>query len=397
MPNNVDRRLWMYSIGDVGLEIEFTNINRNLGSFVNEMNMAGLQVVHDASNETPRLCIQNLSVRVQPGTEDFNLLAGKLRLNHSVVGGELVSGIYFIDDDSWKRKIHTVTGTLSKYGETEICTRDSLHVHVNIGNAVDHRVLIRLLNMAMAYEYILYKLGGMGCINRGAENSFIYQRPYTPKGPPVVKNRYNYPIFYVEDLLNTKNKVEFFDTYGDSGRQADNNNRYVTQRYMGINFYSVLVHGSLEFRHANKTLNPEWIIAWSEFCSAFVKKAFFQSPDETEFIMRPLTIGGISDNDFIDVINSFAFLSKESSQSLIEIWKRSEEIHYEDAWTYSHLKNPTFYENRDKYYPKLFPVAKILLLLVCIQCMSLMLILQKVLDMLESYIMEIKLKKLLVI
>jgi len=351
--NALKRNLWRYSIGDVGLELEFTNIDRNSRMFVDEMSASGLQVVHDASNETPRLYIQNLSVRVQPGTDDFNLLVSKLKLDSSVVGGEAITDILFTNDNGWKDQIFKVSSILSKYGETEICFRDSLHVHVNVGQAVDHRILLRLLNMSMAYEFILYKLGGMGCVNRGGENSYIYQRPYTPKGPPVVKHdRYNYPIFYVEDLLNSKDKVNFFDIYGDSGYCAESGIRYTTQRYMGVNFYPIPVSGSIEFRHANKTLNPEWIVAWAEFCSAFVKKAFFQSPDETEYAMRPLTIGNVNDDDFINCLKSFAFLSAESLETLLEIWRRSENPLYKDEWTYTHLSSPTFYNNREPYYPK---------------------------------------------
>lgn len=352
MANRARQDLWRYSIGDVGLEFEFTNIVRSISEFVFELNRLGLQVVHDASNETPALFIKNIPVRTTPGSDDFNLLAGKLRLNSGVIGGEAVSNIYETDDQVWKDSIYSIMGAFSKFGETESCTRDSLHVHVNVGNGINHSTLLRLLNMSIAYEYILYKLGGMGCVNRGIENSFIYQRPYTPKGPPVVKiGRSNYPIFYVNDLSESKNKVNFFNILGDSGYFAENGARYVTQRYMGVNFYSILTTGSIEFRHANKTLNPQWVIAWTELCSALVKKAFFQSPDETEGVMRPLTIGYVPEDDFISVLGSFAFLSKDSYYTLIEMWRQCEEIKYQDHWVYSHLDNPTFHEHKENYLP----------------------------------------------
>jgi hypothetical protein len=184
----------------------------------------------------------------------------------------------------------------------------------------------------------------MGRNNRGEENFFCYQRPYLGNGPPVVMiGKENYPILCYEDLMQSKDKEEFFGRYGDSYYHFDHRARYVTQRYMVTNFYSILSMGSFEFRTANKTLNPRYIIAWTNFCKAFVQKAWVGPSllDEITFEM-PLYKGNvISMDEFLNALKFLPLLEPSTIDILLEIWESSPTPRFDNKWRYTHLRDPT--------------------------------------------------------
>lgn len=244
-------------IGDIGLEIEFVGVRRDSHNFAEKLNKKNreFKIVHDVSAETPEITLGGIPIQfeVNGKTNKFFSIMTNKRLE--TFGGELNSPI--MPANNFKEHIYNVIDFLRDMGETYSTTdkdeRGSIHVHINVTRDIRHKHLIRLLEVGLATEAIFYRLGGMGKLNRGVRNNFIYQRPITM--PPCVSFHGEvYPMFDYKDLLNTTGKAEFYLKYGDSINCIEAGNHYVTQRYVGLNFYSIPYRGSLEFRYANKVL-----------------------------------------------------------------------------------------------------------------------------------------------
>jgi hypothetical protein len=269
-------------------------------------------------------------------------------------GGELNSPI--LPANNFKEHIYNVIDFLRDMGETYSTTdkdeRGSIHVHINVTKDIRHKHLIRLLEVGLATEALFYRLGGMGKVNRGIRNNFIYQRPITM--PPCVSYRGDiYPIFDYRDLLKTTGKAEFYLKYGDSINCIDAGNHYVTQRYVGLNFYSIPYRGSLEFRYANKVLTPEWLIAWISLCQAFVEYALSKPKDITwEDNYRKLEDNrDIPEDEFLFILDKLN-PPEDNKITLLDVWRESTTPMFDGIHRLTHLPDATFYRNPDKYLPK---------------------------------------------
>lgn len=75
-------------------------------------------------------------------------------------------------------------------------------------------------------------------------------------------------------------------TSADSARRSRSKHN---SRYHGLNFNSIPVHGTLEFRMHHGTVNPVKIIMWSAVCSAIVEFAFRVPEEEIRAIRAPPT------------------------------------------------------------------------------------------------------------
>lgn len=345
-------------IESIGIELEFSNVNRDSREFAQEFNekLPTYRRIHDASCETPITTFAGIPIEV--GSEKDAQIIYPYCVN-TIVGGEIVSPILNSNEPKWVTEVREMCDLLIAHGESEESSRDSFHVHVNVSTEVPLFALKNLLRLTGAYEAILFRLGGMGRMNRGEENSYCYQRPFLGNGPPIIsyynpslERSNNYPILSYEDLLGSKTKSEFFQRYGGADYYSAHGVRYVTMRYMVVNFYPVLSQGSFEFRTANKTLNSNYIIAWSNFCKAFVDLAFSDRNLYKELeVTRPLFENReISDNEFYDSMSMFKILDRETIEVLGEIWAYSPTPHFDNIPRYSHLPEPTGFTG-SKYIP----------------------------------------------
>ena len=325
-------------INSVGIEMEFMNINKDSQDFKESIRhqLAEYKILHDASCES--LEDQFLGKKIVFGNKRSKKVFKNL-INSIVIGGEIISPIRNTLSPIWMTEIERLCEILKAHGEKEDTTRDSFHVHVNLSKEVPLFVLKNILKLTLKYEAFLYRLGGMGRMNRGIVNDFMFARPYTPNGPPVIKyNNQNYPILNANTMLQAETKEDFFGAYGDSYVPIET--KYVTQRYMNVNFYPVLSQGSIEFRTANKTLNPEYIIAWTNFCKALVTAAFSSSDIPIERIYTLASNTDISLAEFQYEINQLP-IDKETIFILSQIWESSPTPHFDNKWRYSHLREPT--------------------------------------------------------
>jgi len=336
-------------IESVGIEMEFCNINRSDRQFQQKVmeTLRGYKTEHDASVESPIRTFLNYPVVLSDKAAIKRLAPFLGRLT---IGGEIISPIRNSNSPDWVVEIENLCDILLEYGETEDTVRDSFHVHVNITKDVPLFVIKNILQFTLSFEALLFRLGGMGRPNRGVTNDYIFSRPYLGNGPPVInQGRRNYPIINPDHLMNTTDKVDFFVKYGDAYYLSGRAGKYVTPRYMSINFYPILTQGSLEFRTANKTLNSRYIIAWTNFCKAIISKSFSD---------RQITINGlfplaenrdIPTREFIHAIEILG-LDNATMNVLLEIWETSPVPLFDNVWRYSHLPQPTIF-NTD-YLPE---------------------------------------------
>jgi len=340
---------------DVGLEIEFSNIKRDTMSFQDALykKIGGFKSVHDASAESPELTLANIPIQFNVAGKSNRFLSILKFKGLETIGGELNSPI--LSSKEYKEHIYKLTDFLIDMGEsystTEQDARGSIHVHINCSKDVRHKHLIRFLEVGLATEAIFYRLGGMGRVNRGTKNSFVYQRPLTM--PPCYLNGYKFiPIYDYKDLLKSTDKEDFYNKYGDSIYHIENGNHYVTQRYSGLNFYSIPYRGSLEFRYCNKTLIPEWICAWIVLCQAFVNYSLTKDKDDTfENKYRKLEDNAnIPEDEVMYIFEKFG-ISEDDTITLMDIWKHTEVPFFNGQHILTHLENPTFFRKELKYYP----------------------------------------------
>lgn len=346
----------MNQIGDVGLEYEFSNCMRDTEKFNNMVNntLPGWSIVHDASSETPRLSIGEYPIKFSNENELQEYVKITKDTKIKVFGGELTSPI--LTPDAIYQNIYKLVDLLIDANEI-IHERGSFHVHVNVGgSAITLSALKKVLRIINSIEAILYRLGGLGRINRGESNHFIYQRPYLGHGPIVYKHGNRYiPILRPEDLLASESKKEFFDRCGDLIKLFNNGDKYVTPRYMGTNFFSILRYGSIEFRYANTSLNPAYLNSWVELCRAIIFTAFDSRDHDLFHNELPLYKNEeVSDNHFSQLIQMLG-LNESSCIGLFDAWRNSPTPKFNNIWTTSHLKNPTIFDPREDtkfYLPK---------------------------------------------
>ena len=335
-------------INSVGIEMEFMSIDRNSEEFRQSIidKLEDYRILHDASCES--LEDQFLGKKIVFENKK-NKKVFKNLINSIVIGGEIISPIRNTLSPVWMTEIERLCEILKEHGEKEDTTRDSFHVHINLSKEVPLFVLKNILKLTLKYEAFLYRLGGMGRMNRGVVNDFMFARPYTPNGPPVIKAaQNNYPILDANAMLHAETREDFFGAYGDS--HAPTGTKYVTQRYMNVNFYPILSQGSIEFRTANKTLNPEYIIAWTNFCKALVTAAFSNSDIPIERIYTLASNTEISLAEF-QYETSQLPIDKETLFILSQIWESSPTPQFDNKWRYSHLKEPTGFRN-ETYMPE---------------------------------------------
>lgn len=146
--------------------------------------------------------------------------------------------------------------------------RCATHVHVGTSNNLS--VLKSALRLGLYFEDLIYAMSGMGYEFRGGENNSIYARPLA-HGPFISSGRNYYQIGNPEVSLEANSIAEFFYPYHFNLMGPIE--KYVPARYFSINLYSVLQHGTIEFRTWNQSLNARYINAIIEFCQAFTEMA----------------------------------------------------------------------------------------------------------------------------
>ena len=202
--------------------------------------------------------------------------------------------------------------------------RGSLHVHVYIPRSLRRvRVVKYLLRHFYHNDAHLLRLGGLGGANRGFANDFSYERPLS--SPPVVYHRisgnYIY-VFNVEDVI--KSKFRSMDSLLDF--MFDEYRRYNAGRYTTVNFHSLRLYGTIEFRTFNVPASPDIAVDLVTFCRMYIFALLKNYLEKRVDVEREM--------DFERVINFIRSFAGDKSVSNVlyrvyDLYLRSEEVDYE--------------------------------------------------------------------
>ena len=222
------------------------------------------------------------------------------RIDSITAGYEVVT--YPLPLDVMDSTVHRITDALKASNNHFISPRASIHIH--IGFAKNMALLKKSLLMGLAIDPLLFAMAGMGEQYRGAINQSIYARPL--EGGVGVATGDGYSHLLPERSLSTRSVNEFFLNYFIFGRTQ----RYHPARYFAVNLYSILLHGTLEFRHFNQTDNPFWIMAAVRLVHAISELIVFASEDEL-IELRTVSVFDMSPSNINELLYGLLSLFKK--------------------------------------------------------------------------------------
>jgi hypothetical protein len=143
-------------------------------------------------------------------------------------------------------------------------------------------------------------LGGMGRTYRGNKNLSAYARPLTnsaavPLGSEIrivdgerssrngERERGYVCVINPQAALEAKTTADFWKNFGVYPSLLGIN-KYHPARYSGCNFYAILMHGTMEFRHFNQSFDSDLIYTIAKFLRATVEMStLLKKNDIVEF------------------------------------------------------------------------------------------------------------------
>ncbi len=339
-----------YPIYDtIGIEYETEYVrNDKLSGLPNEFSP-----VHDASIESDVVELFNgITVRNIGG------IRNKLRVNGKVIGTELVSNPINIEARDMLDTLKKLTSFLMSKGEPSESYRASIHIHVC--SPFNLKILKNIIILGAHLEDVFYRIGCQGYEFRGmVVNESQYCRPITKFGPQIVpySESFGAQLYTIKDLLESKRSVEFWDRYGNTDQE--NIKRYVPVRYSWLNLYSLLYHGSLEFRPFNKTMNPHFINAQVHLCRKFTQFAVSGNVDE---LQENSVYNERDTEDLVKTLRDFADmsgLSEYSAEILETIIRKSPQVSLPKRYVWAHIRTEGRLWQRSKYEPRLIPSSTV--------------------------------------
>ena len=311
----------------VGLEGESVFLSKEVVS--DGMNRAlstvfpNRRVVNIGRDASAEMFVENLfltnsrKLQISTHTSAANLLEGMGR-DRRTIGYEFWTNPLPIKD--MEKFLFPAMFFLVGQGDS-VSDRAASHIHV--GFAHNLRLMKRLLRICLAFDPILFRLAGMGGVFRGWKNHAAYARPLMHSGVVRISrgsSRNNpSPVIAVPDLdsrgnvtgritrranpefvemveqeiaggnsqlvkiinpiaaLGAKDLDEFWASFGVN---VSNLTKYHPSRYTAMNFYAILAHGTMEFRHPNASLDPQLLLAMIKFLRAMVEVSTLCSKEE---------------------------------------------------------------------------------------------------------------------
>ena len=252
-------------ISTVGVEFEVENITaQDIGRRLD----GNFRQTHDASIETD-VILRPSGIIIKSAGDILTQ-----RRNNITLGTEIITVPFDTESKSILNSFKFLTQLLMEMGEPEKSLRAGIHIHVNM--SYNLKILKSILRLGRFLEDVFFLIGTQGYVFRGMKvNESAYCRPITKWGPQCVTTHGGVTqVFNIDDLLKATSVEEFWWRYG-SLYVSENSQyqRYTPQRYTWLNLYSLLQHGTLEFRLFNKTLSPYRINAEISFCQKFCEYA----------------------------------------------------------------------------------------------------------------------------
>jgi hypothetical protein len=173
-------------------------------------------------------------------------------------GGSVTSGYEIVTQPLempvMRRVIRDILNTQVKMGEI-FSDRSSIHVH--IGFPCGLIFLKTATALGLKTEPLFYKIAGMGNPFRGEANHSNYCRPLAL--PPVVRlsDSDKLAVLNPEKSLDADGVEDFWGTFG--GIRHGDHERYNPLRYYGINIFSTVLRGTMEYRFFNFCTNVRFV------------------------------------------------------------------------------------------------------------------------------------------
>ena len=337
----------------IGIEIEGAALTRE---------SVAKMIKSDAGNADPSILIREIAKdasvesRSIEITDRVNLFLGNTFLSRNLIRGGDVDTLGYeivtkpMNRPQMKRILTTTMSILKKRGEI-FSPRSSIHVHIGFPKGL----IFYKTSTAMGFkvEPLLYKLAGMGTSYRGQINRSAYAKPLCL--PPAVRICPDVagkdPELFCLDPRGAVRAADEQTFWLKFGLSMGDTNRYTPLRYFGINLFSVLIRGTLEFRMWNFTDNVKHIVAVAELSQligdlmirlpmyaidSISDISMYKKNDDSEYLNLLDHI--IRLGDFYE---SPLQLSSESVDSLIEIIHTTPQPVFENTQVMTHLKKYT--------------------------------------------------------
>lgn len=319
----------MYQIDTIGMEFE--TCSRLPTEFYKDERIASyFRGTHDASIETPIVLLKHNLHMIDNG----NLSPIFKNMERGIAGSELVSTPLTFDE--MVKAVSYLTKRLSKFGARDEEERAGIHIHC--AYPISYKILVDTIKLGLAFESLIFHLGGLGYQFRGLSNNSIFCRPFSAFGPPIVTSRGGQYIqlLDIEELLKASDMETFWKLFGGIAVRNPPS-RYHPSRYFFINPFSALLHSTLEFRVFNTTLNIEYILACMRFCQEFTLMCVSgKNPfDFVSSVYNP----SMSSQELLDNFCSHTRMEPEWRKILFKILEKTPFPEISKKYIFTHLRD----------------------------------------------------------
>lgn len=194
----------------------------------------------------------------------------------SVMGYEIITQPLPVED--LERVSYPLISALDMVGDFN-SYRAAIHFHIGFGNNL--RLLKGVLKLALNLDAVLFRLAGMGGTFRGKINKAAYARPLLNSTVCRIDGRAYGRVSNLDgkfaqvinpiNALNAQNLAEFWASFGVKYEFGGGSAKYHPSRYQGVNFYSIPQHGTIEWRHLNKSGDNYALMAIAKFLRGAVE------------------------------------------------------------------------------------------------------------------------------
>jgi hypothetical protein len=324
----------MFRLGETfGIEIEYCDVV--LQPFPPSIKKY-FTLTHDASVETNNvLNLKGIPVNARGELQRY--------FRSSTMGKEIISRVPLEIDDSFEI-INSLTSFLKESGVSSKNDRAGIHIHITC--SPNYSIIREIFNVGLNLEAALYYFGCMGNSFRGTKNNCSYCFPLSR--PPIIRN--NLYLYSIEDVFNAKTYNQIIERAGDLYHL--NNSRYAPPRYAYLNYYSLLLRGSLEFRVFNLTLSPFVIDLTLKLCSHITKEIIRRSFDSKFKMLPPNPITSTTKEEAIDSMELFLEQTGfDDIDSVLLLMEKSSDIIINPNPVFTHLM---YHPSRGNICPSMY-------------------------------------------
>lgn len=326
----------------VGMELEGISINADsLAEILAMMHRnypattRQVSLVHDASTEFNASYIRTSAgnILVSNHTAEMQNILGGLIIGSRKMGYEIVTTPLLIPD--LEAVIYPVVNTLVNNGDF---LSDRAATHYHIGFPINLRMMKNLMKIALMIDPVLFRLGGMGRTFRGKINLAAYARPLMNSTAVYISGSRGKFAKIINPVaaLEATSLDQFWAAFGVRFKPGGASSKYHASRYVGINFYSLPQHGTIEFRHFNQSHEPFLMMAIGKMLRGFAELATVISKQDYSVFEIVPSNQEISMSDASEIIGRLLGLCHDkelenlpSEEEVAEILQTLSKSHFE--------------------------------------------------------------------